>query len=132
MESIEPNYSGEVAKRWRYKDGEGEIGIITSVTRPFCGDCTRARLSADGRLFTCLFAAKGIDVRALLRSGSGDDALTELVSSIWSRRRDRYSEPGPWPHRTSAESRCPISAAERAGDPTFKPQARQSSTDFGC
>jgi len=92
LEPIEPNHPGEVAKRWRYKDGEGEIGIITSVTRPFCGDCTRARLSADGRLFTCLFAAKGIDVRALLRSGSGDDALTELVSSIWSRRRDRYSE----------------------------------------
>lgn len=92
LEPIEPNHPGEVAKRWRYKDGEGEIGIITSVTRPFCGDCTRARLSADGRLFTCLFAAEGIDVRALLRSGSGDDALTELVSSIWSRRRDRYSE----------------------------------------
>jgi len=92
MEPIEPNHPGEVAKRWRYKDGEGEIGLITSVTQPFCGDCTRARLSADGRLFTCLFAAKGVDLRELLRSGSGDDELAELLSSIWSRRRDRYSE----------------------------------------
>lgn len=92
IEPIEPNHPGEVAKRWRYKDGGGEIGFITSVTRPFCGGCTRARLSADGRLFTCLFAAEGVDVRELLRGGSGDDALAELLGTVWSRRRDRYSE----------------------------------------
>lgn len=92
MEPVEPNHPGEVAKRWRYKDGEGEIGLITSVTQPFCGDCTRARLSADGRIFTCLFAAEGFDVRQALRDGSDDVALADLVASIWTRRRDRYSE----------------------------------------
>ena len=81
-----------MAKRWRYSDGEGEIGLITSVTRPFCGGCTRARLSADGRLYTCLFAAEGVDVRELLRDGSNDDALADLLSAVWARREDRYSE----------------------------------------
>lgn len=92
MEPVEPNHPGEVAKRWRYKDGEGEIGLITSVTQSFCGDCTRARLSADGRIFTCLFAAEGFDIRQALRDGSDDAALIDLVTSIWTRRRDRYSE----------------------------------------
>ena len=92
MEPIEPNHPGEVAKRWRYRDGGGEIGFITSVTQPFCGDCSRARLSADGRLFTCLFAAEGFDVREHLRNGSSDEALAGHVSAVWTRRRDRYSE----------------------------------------
>ena len=92
IEPIEPNHRGEVAKRWRYKDGSGEVGFITSVTRPFCGDCSRARLSADGRLFTCLFAAAGFDVREPLRDGSSDEKLAELVSAVWARRQDRYSE----------------------------------------
>jgi cyclic pyranopterin phosphate synthase len=92
IEPIEPNHPGEVAKRWRYTDGGGEIGFITSVTQPFCGDCSRARLSADGRLFTCLFAAEGFDVRELLRNGSSDEALADRVRTVWTRRRDRYSE----------------------------------------
>ncbi len=92
LEPIEPDHAGEVAKRWSYRDGEGEVGIITSVTQPFCGDCSRARVSADGRLYTCLFASEGIDIRELLRRDSGDDALRELVSSVWTQRRDRYSE----------------------------------------
>jgi cyclic pyranopterin phosphate synthase len=89
---VPPNYPGEVADRWRYADGAGEIGVITSVTRPFCGDCTRARLSADGELYTCLFAARGHDLRALLRSPATDDDLADAVASIWSVRDDRYSE----------------------------------------
>jgi cyclic pyranopterin phosphate synthase len=89
---LEPNYDGEVAKRWAYADGEGEIGLITSVTEPFCATCTRARLSADGRLFTCLFAVEGLDLRETLRSGAGDDELTEIVRGVWTSREDRYSE----------------------------------------
>ena len=89
---LEPNYDGEVAKRWAYADGEGEIGLITSVTEPFCATCTRARLSADGRLFTCLFAVEGLDLREALRSGAGDDELTEIVRGVWTSREDRYSE----------------------------------------
>ncbi len=92
LESEPPSYPGEVAKRWRYVDGEGEIGIITSVTQPFCGDCTRARLSADGKLYTCLFAAGGSDLRSHLRSGASDVELTELLEQSWSARDDRYSE----------------------------------------
>jgi cyclic pyranopterin phosphate synthase len=92
LEPIEPGYRGEVAKRWRYRDGGGEIGIITSVTQPFCGDCTRARLSADGQIYTCLFATKGTDIRAALRSGATDDELAALINRIWSAREDRYSE----------------------------------------
>ena len=87
-----PNYKGEVASRWRYADGEGEIGVISSVTQPFCSTCTRARLSAEGSLYTCLFAAKGHDLRGMLRTGASDEDLTERVSSIWRRRGDRYSE----------------------------------------
>jgi GTP 3',8-cyclase len=92
LEPLSPDYRGEVAERWRYRDGEGEIGVIASVTRPFCGDCTRARLSADGKLYTCLFAAKGHDLRELLRSGASDARLDEAIEQIWTRRADRYSE----------------------------------------
>src|SRR5258706_10344691 len=89
---VEPNYPGEVATRWRYADGGGEIGAINSVTRPFCGDCTRARLSADGELYTCLFAGRGHDLRALLRGGAGDETLARAITGIWTTRTDRYSE----------------------------------------
>ena len=92
LEPLEPNYAGEVARRWRYEDGSGEIGVIASVTQPFCGDCTRARLSAEGRLYTCLFALKGHDLRALLRGGATDEELREAVGRVWARRTDRYSE----------------------------------------
>jgi cyclic pyranopterin phosphate synthase len=86
------NYFGEVAERWRYADGAGEIGIVTSVTRPFCGSCTRARLAANGQLYLCLFAGAGHDLRALVRGGASDDELREAIAAIWSRRDDRYSE----------------------------------------
>jgi GTP 3',8-cyclase len=92
IEPLEPAYRGEVAQRWRYRDGAGEVGVITSVTEPFCGDCTRARLSAEGRLFTCLFAVRGHDLRALIRGGASDEALEEALQAIWRRRDDRYSE----------------------------------------
>ena len=89
---VAPNYPGEVVERWRYSDGSGEIGVITSVTRPFCGGCTRARLSADGKLFTCLFAIKGHDLRALLRDGASDAQISAAIGRIWRVRDDRYSE----------------------------------------
>jgi cyclic pyranopterin phosphate synthase len=92
VEPAEPNYRGEVAKRWRYRDGGGEIGVIASVTQPFCGDCTRARLSAEGRLYTCLFGVRGHDLRALVRGGPSDGELREEIGRIWGRRTDRYSE----------------------------------------
>ncbi len=92
LEPLEPAYPGEVARRWRYREGGGEIGIIASVTQPFCGDCTRARLSPEGRLFTCLFAATGLDLRGPLRSGTSDEDLRRLVASAWQARQDRYSE----------------------------------------
>lgn len=92
LEPVAPNYTGEVAKRWRFRDGGGEIGVIASVTQPFCGDCHRARLSAIGQLYTCLFASLGHDFRALLRDGSDDDALRARLDAIWSHRSDRYSE----------------------------------------
>ena len=87
-----PNYPGEVARRFRYADGGGEIGVITSVTQPFCGDCSRARLSAEGRLYTCLFAAGGFDLRALLRGEASDAEIADKVRALWSARTDRYSE----------------------------------------
>jgi cyclic pyranopterin phosphate synthase len=92
IEPIEPNYEGEVANRYRYRDGSGEIGIIASVTQPFCGTCTRARLSADGSLYTCLFATVGHDLRAAIRSGASDYDLSSLIAGVWARRGDRYSE----------------------------------------
>lgn len=92
LEPVDPNYTGEVAGRWRYRDGAGEIGIISSISKPFCGDCTRARLSAEGVLYTCLFASGGVDFRGPLRSGATDDDLDQLVSDIWEKRADRYSE----------------------------------------
>lgn len=90
--AIEPNYVGEVARRYRYKDGMGEIGLIASVTQPFCGDCTRARLSADGKLFTCLFAIQGVDLKSVLRRGASDDELRTEIEKVWDVRGDRYSE----------------------------------------
>jgi GTP 3',8-cyclase len=92
LEPAEANYRGEVARRWRYRDGSGEVGVIASVTQPFCSDCTRARLSTDGKLYTCLFAGAGHDLRALLRSGSSDQELREAMAKIWTGRADRYSE----------------------------------------
>jgi cyclic pyranopterin phosphate synthase len=92
LEPLEPNYRGEVARRWRYRDGSGEIGVVASVTQPFCGDCTRARLSADGQLYTCLFAVRGHDLRALVRSGASDRELHEAIGRLWAARTDRYSE----------------------------------------
>jgi cyclic pyranopterin phosphate synthase len=91
-EPVAAGYRGEVADRWRYTDGGGEFGIISSVTRPFCRDCTRARLSADGRLYTCLFAVEGRDVRAVLRDGSTDEQLVAFLADVWRARDDRYSE----------------------------------------
>jgi cyclic pyranopterin phosphate synthase len=92
LEPVDPSYRGEVARRWRYTDGAGELGVIASVTQPFCGDCTRARISADGRLYTCLFAVRGHDLRKLVRSGAADDALVARIADLWTRRSDRYSE----------------------------------------
>jgi cyclic pyranopterin phosphate synthase len=92
VEPVEPAYRGEVARRWRYRDGAGEIGVIASVTQPFCGDCTRARLSAEGRVFTCLFAVRGHDLRAVVRGGASDDELAAAIRGLWGSRKDRYSE----------------------------------------
>jgi len=92
LEPAGPAYRGEVASRYRYRDGRGEIGVVSSVTEPFCKDCHRARLSADGKLFTCLFASSGWDVLARVRSGSDDAGLTAFLQGIWGGRRDRYSD----------------------------------------
>ena len=92
LEPVDAQYYGEVAERWRYTDGAGEVGIIASVTRPFCGSCTRARLSANGELYLCLFASRGHDLRALLRNGASDDEIRSALAAIWSSRDDRYSE----------------------------------------
>ena len=92
IEPADPTYRGEVAGRWTYLDGGGEFGVISSVTQPFCRDCTRARISAEGKLYTCLFAVDGQDLRSVLRSGASDAALTAFVEQIWTRRGDRYSE----------------------------------------
>ena len=92
LEAVGAGYRGEVAGRWRYVDGRGEIGVISSVTQPFCGDCTRARLSADGKLYTCLFSAVGHDLRAPLRGGLSDQELDSIITGIWAGRDDRYSE----------------------------------------
>ena len=92
LEPLDPNYTGEVAKRYRYLDGGGEIGIIASVTQPFCGDCTRARLSTDGKLYTCLFASEGTDLRDALRRGASNADLRDRITRTWHHRTDRYSE----------------------------------------
>jgi GTP 3',8-cyclase len=92
LEPVAPTYHGEVARRYRYRDGAGEVGVIASVTQPFCRGCTRARLSADGKLYSCLFAGTGHDLRGPLRGGASDQALREQVAAIWTRRTDRYSE----------------------------------------
>ena len=92
LERLPPRYPGEVAERYRYRDGRGEVGVIASVTRPFCGACTRARLSADGSLYTCLFATTGHDLRALVRDGSSDGDIAASIGGIWRERSDRYSE----------------------------------------
>jgi cyclic pyranopterin phosphate synthase len=102
LEAVPPSYPGEVAERWRYADGAGEIGVIASVTRPFCGDCTRARISAEGKLYTCLFSAIGHDLREPLRAGTSDPALAERIAAIWGARDDRYSE-----RRAAATERLP-------------------------
>ena len=92
LEPVGPSYRGEVAARYRYKDGSGEIGVISSVTQPFCADCTRARLSADGSLYTCLFATEGLDLRTLVRSDASDAEIIERLAAAWRARTDRYSE----------------------------------------
>jgi cyclic pyranopterin phosphate synthase len=92
LEAIDPQYPGEVAERWRYCDGAGEIGVISSVTQAFCSTCTRARLSTEGMLYTCLFADSGYDLRALLRGGDSDAAISDAIARIWTVRSDRYSE----------------------------------------
>jgi len=92
LEPMDANYKGEVASRYRYLDGEGEVGVISSVTQPFCGDCTRARLSTDGKLVTCLFASGGIDLKTPMRDGASDQELLELITSSWTNRNDQYSQ----------------------------------------
>jgi cyclic pyranopterin phosphate synthase len=92
LESVDPNYAGEVAERWRYRDGAGEIGVISSVTQAFCASCNRLRLSADGSLYTCLFAEQGHDLKWLLRRGGSDDDIVNEIAAVWRARGDRYSE----------------------------------------
>jgi cyclic pyranopterin phosphate synthase len=92
LEPAAPNYTGEVAQRYRFSDGSGELGIIASVTQPFCGDCSRGRLSAIGSFYTCLFASDGHDLRALLRGGASDQELHASIAARWHARRDAYSE----------------------------------------
>ena len=92
MEPMDANYLGEVAERWRYKDGSGEIGFISSVTQAFCKDCTRARLSAEGSIYTCLFATQGTDLRSLIRGGASDEDISAAIARVWRARTDRYSE----------------------------------------
>jgi cyclic pyranopterin phosphate synthase len=92
LAALEPGYRGEVAQRYAFSDGQGEVGFISSVSHPFCGDCSRARLSSDGALYTCLFATHGTSLRDALRGGASDDALLELIRGVWLKRSDRYSE----------------------------------------
>ena len=92
MQPIAQNYPGEVAQRWRFDDGGGEVGFISSISQPFCGACSRARLSSEGKFYTCLFATHGLDLRAPLRAGAGDAEILQLVRGVWNGRTDRYSE----------------------------------------
>jgi cyclic pyranopterin phosphate synthase len=126
LEPVAAAYRGEVAQRWRYRDGAGEIGVISSVTQPFCGDCTRARISAEGKLYTCLFAVRGTDLRALLRSGASDEELPGRRRGR-ARWRDRYSEPD----RAHRGSRIEMSyiggrAAPGPGAPVLRAQSSGS------
>jgi GTP 3',8-cyclase len=117
LEPVGPSVPGEVASRYRYRDGAGELGVIHSVSEPFCASCSRARLSADGKLFTCLFARAGHDLRALLRSGADDAELERQVRAIWAARSDRYSEERSWPSDPGQEPReagSPVPAGVRA------------------
>ena len=102
LEPADASYRGEVAQRWRYVDGQGEIGVISSVTQAFCSTCTRARLSTDGALYTCLFAQEGFDIKSLLRAGAGESQLADAIAAVWQRRDDRYSE-----IRTAATAKAP-------------------------
>ena len=102
LEPVDPNYAGEVAERWRYRDGAGEIGVISSVTQAFCRGCNRLRLSAEGSLYTCLFAQTGHDLKGLLRGGAADEEIRDEIAAVWRRRDDRYSE-----IRTSQTSALP-------------------------
>ncbi len=92
LEPVDAAYTGEVAQRYRYRDGAGEVGVITSVTQPFCGTCTRMRLSAEGQMYTCLFGSEGVDLREAMREGASDAALTSMIEGTWTARTDRYSE----------------------------------------
>lgn len=92
LQPVKPNYTGEVATRYQYQDGQGEIGVISSVTDSFCSTCSRARISAEGKLYTCLFATEGTNLRELLRSGEDDETITQCISDIWQNRNDRYSD----------------------------------------
>jgi len=92
LEQVDPNYRGEVAERWRYRDSSGEIGVIASVTQAFCRDCTRARLSTSGSLYTCLFATRGHELKSLLRGGASDEDISDAIAAVWRQRSDRYSE----------------------------------------
>jgi GTP 3',8-cyclase len=105
MQPVSQNYHGEVAKRWRFDDGGGEVGFISSVSQPFCGACSRARLSSEGKFYTCLFATHGLDLRAPLRAGAGDAEVLELIRGVWGNRTDRYSELREELRRTAPETK---------------------------
>ncbi len=103
MEEVTAAYPGEVARRWRFLDGAGEFGTISSVSQPFCGDCSRLRVSAEGKAFTCLFASQGADLRSRLRSATSDEDVAEFVRGLWGSRKDRYSEERGEVERPKAE-----------------------------
>jgi cyclic pyranopterin phosphate synthase len=105
LQPLEPSYRGEVARRYAFADGQGEVGFISSVSQPFCGDCTRARLSSDGVLYTCLFATHGTSLRDALRGGGSDDQLLELIRGVWLGRADRYSEQRASQRRAARDER---------------------------
>jgi cyclic pyranopterin phosphate synthase len=105
MRPVSENYRGEVAQRWRFDDGAGEVGFISSVSQPFCGACSRARLSSEGKFYTCLFATHGLDLRAPLRAGAGDEDILQLIRGVWNGRTDRYSELREQLRRTEPDSK---------------------------
>ncbi|NGQ95869.1 GTP 3',8-cyclase MoaA [Brevibacillus sp. SYP-B805] len=114
LEPVEPNYFGEVAARYRYQGTDQEIGLITSVTQAFCSTCTRARLSAEGKLYTCLFASDGVDLRGPMREGYSDEAMKELIVRVWSQRADRYSEER-WKHTNELHKRKKVEMSHIGG-----------------